>query len=156
MPSTVQYLQAGEQLVRVDTDPSGSVVSSLMAPSLITSQRLRGVAFRGNMILTGSAAPGYIHTSLSPTLQPMRIEPPAYAPDLQGATKLSDEVGLTGAYGVRLSFAIKGTDGSIITESPLGPAATTTTDLTTQALEDHIAPERHPSKALGGDQARRH
>ena len=120
--------------MRIDTDPSGNAVSALMAPSLIASQRLRGVAFRGNMILTGSAAPGYIHTPSSASLQPMRLAPPAYAPDLLGVTKLSTEVGLTGSYRVRLSFAIKGIDGRIITESPLGPAAITPSDLATQSL----------------------
>lgn len=110
-------VQAGNALQLIQTD---GTVTNLTLPSgvtVLTTRRARFGILRGAVVIVNAAT---VNLWLDPgtlTLRPLSILPPYAAPLLAAGSG----TGLTGAYRVKISFAIKDEDGTVLNESPLSP-----------------------------------
>lgn len=107
--------QAGSALQLVKSD--GTVVSLTLPSGVTVNSARRAIsAVLGSAVLIGQSPD--INLWLDPvdfTLRPMSILPPLSAPDLAAGAS----TGLTGAYRVKVGYAIKDDTGAIIQQSPL-------------------------------------
>ena len=118
------YVQAGKTLRRVSSDGTNSTVPLLPNLTLSTTSPPRFAISQGRVCITNSPSfnvmvvPGDPLKGTTDEMVPMSPTPPLRAAVLAAGTS----TGLSGVYGVRVSFAVKDfSTGAVLSESPLGP-----------------------------------
>jgi hypothetical protein len=116
--------QAGTDLQVLDAD--GVIQQTLTLPSGVTldaTKRGRFAILGQQIVLVNSPTQNLWIDPTDFTVRAMGILPPIGIPTVAAGSG----TGLTGGYRVKVSFAIKNEDGTIINESPLGPQSASVT-----------------------------
>lgn len=108
-------VQAGNALQLIQTD--GTVTTLTLPPgvTVLTTRRARIAVLRGAAVITNAPTVNLWLDPATLVLRPLSILPPYTYPLMSAGSG----TGLTGAYRVKVSFAIKDEDGTVINESPL-------------------------------------
>ena len=122
------YAQAGQTLNRISADSRISQTVSLPEGVTLSNRSPQFAVINRRVVMTNSPSHNLLIQDgngvdgMQEAIYPMSPIPPSTKPTVTTLTKRTETApSLTGAYRVRVSFAVKNSVGEIIAESPLGP-----------------------------------